>query len=372
MDFAPTPEQQAIQDTFRAFSDERIAPLAAGLDSEPHFPRELFEELGALGFFAMRYPEPDGSGADMVSYALACEQLARGSLAVGAMAAMQSLMGTTFVHRFATGALRARVVGPALAGELVGTICMTEPDAGSDLFAMSTRADAVDGGWEITGQKTWITSAPHADLFTVFARTGDKALSAFLVEKGARGLEIGRALDKSGVRASTTSEVFFDHTPATALLGELDRGTTYLREVLAEIRVMTAALALGIGQAALDAAVAYAAERKQFGRPLNRFQAVAAHLAEMAVDLEAARHLTYWAAWRSDQGLANAHEASMAKLFASEAAYRTCERAARVHASYGFSPEYPVNRYLRDVRFLLIGGGTSEILRVNIARGLAP
>jgi butyryl-CoA dehydrogenase len=209
-------------------------------------------------------------------------------------------------------------------------------------------------------------------MFTVFARTRPDALSIFLVERGAAGLEVGRHIEKMGVRASETAEVSFEETPATCVLGELHEGLTYLREILAKIRVMTAGLALGVARAAFEDALAYAAERKQFGKPINRFQAVQAHLAEMAVQLEAARRLTYWAAWRSEAGLPNEHEASMAKLFASEAALDICDRAARVLASYGYARDFAVERYLRDVRFTLIGGGTSEILRVHIARGLKP
>ena len=372
MDFSLDDEQKNIQQTFHAFAAREIRPAAPGLDREPRFPRELFQRAGALGFFGMRYPEPEGSGADIFSYLSAVEELAWGSLAVAAACTMQSLMGTYFIHKFCRGELRARLLEPMLSGELVGTICMTEPDAGSDLFALRTRAThEADGLWRISGQKTWITSAPVADVFTVFARTGERALSIFLVEKGASGLCVGRAIDKMGVKASLTSEVAFDQTPATCLLGEVDQGATYLREILAEIRLMTAALSLGVARAAHEDSLAYAAERKQFGKPINRFQAVQLHLADNAVELEAARRLVQWAAWRSAQGLPNDNEASMAKLHASEAAARICDRAARVLASYGFSEDYPVQRYLRDVRFTLIGGGTSEILRVNIARGIA-
>ncbi len=370
MDFAPTEEQEATRETFRAFAQRDVAPLAEELDRNPRFPRELILTAGELGLFAMRYPEPDGLGLDVLSYAIAIEEIAAASLAVAASCTMQSLMGVYFVQRFAAGELRERLLPGALRGEVIGTICMTEPDAGSDLLSLTTRAEQRGDTWYITGQKTWITSAPVADMFTVMARTGEKELSFFLVEKGAEGLVVGRSIDKMGVRASLTSEVSFDGTPATCMLGERGGGFTYLREILAEIRVVTAALALGVGRAALDAAVSYSGEREQFGRPINRFQAVQTHLAEMAVDLEAARRLTYWAAWRSAQGAANTDQAAMAKLFASEAAWRICERSSRIHASYGFATEYPIERYLRDVRFLLIGGGTSEILRVNIAKGL--
>jgi butyryl-CoA dehydrogenase len=370
MDLSLTEEQRVIRDTFRAFAENEVRPLASELDERPRFPRELFRKAGEIGLFGMRYPEPEGSGADVVSFVLAIEEIARGSLAVAAACAMQSLMGTHFIHRFATGGVRDRLLTPALEGETIGTICMTEPDAGSDLGAIATRAEERGGRFFLSGRKTWITSAPVADMFTVFARTGERQLSIFLVERGASGLAVERDIDKLGVRASLTSEVSFDDTPATCLLGELHEGMAYLREILAEIRVMTAALALGVARAAFEDAVAYAGERKQFGRPINRFQAVQSHLAEMAVDLEAARRMAYWAAWRSDQGQRNEHQAAMAKLFASEAAVRICDRAARVFASYGFAADFPVQRYLRDVRFTLIGGGTSEILRVNIAKGL--
>ncbi len=368
MDFSLSDEQAAVQRLFRELAEKDIRPAAAGLDQSPRFPRELFEKVGQLGFFGMRYPEPEGAGADIASYLLAVEELARGSLAVAAVCTMQSLMGTFFVHRHAQGDVRERLVGPALRGEVIGTLCMTEPDSGSDLFSMSTRAEERDGAWHISGQKTWITSAPVADMFTVFARTGEKELSIFLVEKGAEGLTVGRAIEKMGVKASLTSEVSFEDVRATCMLGEPGQGMTSLREVLGEIRLVTAALALGVARAAFEDALEYSQQRSQFGRPICRFQAVQAHLAEMRTSLEAARQLTSWAAWRSERGMQNSAESMMAKLFASEAAVDICDRAARVLASYGFASEYPIERYLRDVRFTLIGGGTSEILRINIAK----
>jgi len=370
MDFTLTEEQEAIRETFRAFAEREIRPHAEDLDRNPRFPREIFLAAGKLGFFGMRYPEPEGGGADTLAYVLAVEELAWGDLAVASALCMQSLMGTYFVHLHSRGELRDRLLPPALRGEVVGTICMTEPDAGSDLGSIATRAVADGDRFLLSGRKTWITSAPVADMFTVFAKTSEKGLSVFLVERGAKGLQVGRAIEKLGVRASVTSEVSFDNVEATCMLGESDQGLHYLRKILAEIRVMTAALAVGVAKAAHEAAVAYAAERQQFGRTINRFQAVQTHLAENAVDLQAARQLTHWAAWRSDQKLENANEAAMAKLFASEAAHRICDRAARVLASYGFANDYPVQRYLRDARFTLIGGGTSEILRINIAKGL--
>jgi benzylmalonyl-CoA dehydrogenase len=369
MDLTLSEEQRAVQRTFHDFAEHEIRPVAAALDQDPRFPREIFRGLGRLGFFGMRYPEPEGGGADVLTYVLAVEELAWGSLGVAAACTMQSLMGTFFVHSFATGEVRERLLAPALAGEVIGSICMTEPDSGSDLMSMKTSADETDGEWTLTGQKSWVTSAPVADMFTAFARTGERELSVFLVEKGAPGLTVGRAIEKTGLRASLTSEVSFEDTPAL-LLGERGRGMSYLKEILAEIRVLTGALALGVARAAFEDSVAYSTERSQFGRPINAFQAIQLHIAEMRTDLQAARQLVHWAAWRSDQGLDNADESAMAKLFASEAAMRICDRAARVMASYGYAMEYPVERYLRDVRFTLIGGGTSEILKVNIAKGL--
>jgi butyryl-CoA dehydrogenase len=207
-------------------------------------------------------------------------------------------------------------------------------------------------------------------MFTVFARTGEKELSVFLVERDAPGLVVGRNIEKMGVKASVTSEVSLDETPATCLLGERGEGMAYLLEILAQIRLVTAALALGVARAAYEDSCAYAHQRVQFGRPIEKFQSIKIHIAEMGVDLEAARRITQWATWRNEQGLPCNTEASMAKLFASEAGLRICERASRIMASYGYARDFPVERYLRDIRFTLIGGGTSEILRINIAGGL--
>ena len=370
LDFSLTEEQQTVRDVFRKFAEDEVRPVAGDLDRNARFPAELFRRAGELGFFGMRYPPPDGSGTDLLSYLLAVEEIARASLSVAAACSMQSLMGTFFVQRSAAGDVRERLLAPALRGDVIGAICMTEPDAGSDLFSMTSRAVEKDREWRVTGRKTWVTSAPVAHMFTVFARTGERELSIFLVEKGAPGLQVGRDIDKMGVRASLTSEVSFEDTPATCMLGERGEGMESVREILGDIRLMTAALALGVGRAAFEDALAYSMQRRQFGRAICEFQAVQAHLAEMRTGLAAARSLTLWAAWNSTRGMDNSECSSMAKLFASETAVDVCDRACRVMASYGYATEYPVERYLRDARFTLIGGGTSEILRGNLARGL--
>jgi alkylation response protein AidB-like acyl-CoA dehydrogenase len=376
MDFDLSAEQRAIRDAFARFSDERIAPRAAAIDEAHAFPRELFGELAAMGVFGMRYPEAaGGSGAGLVEFCLALEEIARGSMALAGCAAMQALMGTKFLHMLGNAEVIERLFKPALRGEKIGAICMTEPNAGSDLDSIATHARKVEGGYVLNGQKTWVTSAPVADFFTVFAKAGEaKKLTLFLVERSFTGLAIGRAIDKMGVRALPTSELAFNDClvpDSHRLSKEEGDGEAHLRKTLAEIRIITGAMALGTARAALAAAVAYAAERRQFGQPINRYQAIQTRLAEMATGLEAASQLVYRAAWLCDAGRPHHKEAAMAKLCASETAAGVCDHAARVFASYGYAMEYPVQRYLRDIRFTLIGGGTSEILKLVIAKELS-
>jgi len=376
MNFEPSPEQRQVRETFARFCDQRIAPQAAALDEAHAFPRELFGELARMGLYGMRYPEEvGGSGMQLSEFCVAIEEIARGSMSLAGCAAMQSLMGTKFLHMLGNGDILERLFKPALRGEKIGALCMTEPNAGSDLEGIATRARKVDGGYVLDGQKTWVTSAPVADFFTVFARAGEaKKLTIFLVERAFAGVKLGRAIEKMGVWALPTSELAFDgcFVPDSHRLSrEEGDGEAHLRKTLAEIRILTGALAVGQARAALDAALRYAGERKQFGKAINRFQAIQMKLAEMATELEAATHLVYRAAWLHDAGKPHHKEAAMAKLFASECAARVADQAARVFASYGYAMEYPVQRYLRDVRFTLIGGGTSEILKLIIAKELS-
>jgi butyryl-CoA dehydrogenase len=373
MDFELSNEQRTIREVFARFADERIVPRAAALDEAHVFPRELFGELAQTGLFAMRYPEEvGGSGTGLVEFCLALEQVARGSMSLAACAAMQSLMGTKFLHMLGGADIVSRLFEPALRGEKIGAICMTEPNAGSDLDGIATYARRVEGGYRLNGQKTWVTSAPVADFFTVFAKAGEeKKLTIFLVERSFPGVTVGRAIEKMGVWALPTSELSLSDcfVPDSHRLSREDGdGEGHLRKTLAEIRIITGAMALGVGRAALAAATRYAADRAQFGKPINRFQAIQIKLAEMATGLEAATQLVYRAAWLRDAGKPHHGEAAMAKLFASETAAEVCDQAARVFASYGYAMEYPVQRYLRDVRFTLIGGGTSEILKLVIAK----
>ncbi len=376
MDFEPSTEQRQVRETFARFCDERIAPRAAALDEAHVFPRELFGELAAMGLFGMRYPEEaGGSGMQLAEFCVALEEIARGSMSLAGCAAMQSLMGTKFLHMLGNADILERLFKPALRGEKVGALCMTEPNAGSDLEGIATRARKVDGGYVLDGQKTWVTAAPVADFFTVFARAGaEKKLTIFLVERGFEGVKLGRAIEKMGVWALPTSELAFEgcFVPDSHRLSkEEGDGEGHLRKTLAEIRIITGAMAVGQARAALEAAVRYSGERAQFGKPINRYQAIQMKLAEMATELEAATQLVARAAWLRDAGKPHHKEAAMAKLFASECAARVADQAARVFASYGYAMEYPVQRYLRDARFTLIGGGTSEILKLIIAKEVA-
>ncbi len=375
MDFSVTEEQRLFQGSVRTFVDNEVIPVAQEIDEQGRFPRALFERCAANGYLGLRYPESAGGmGADFVTYCLMIEELARGSLSLAAVIAMQSLMGTDLVYRFGSAEHKRRLLEPALRGEKIGTIAMTEPDFGSDLGGITTRATPCEAGWLLSGRKMWITSATVADFFTVAAKTdpdaGFKGIDLFLVEKGVPGVKVGRQIEKLGVRGSETSELVLDNVeiPADCLLGEQGTGFQNLGAILAEIRTMTGALALGLGRAALEASIEYAGQRVQFGRPIGAFQAIAHKIAEMGTQLEAARGLVYRAAWSIDQGDRDAKLSSMAKLFATEAANAIADQCTRIFGSYGFAMEYEAQRYYRDARFLLYGGGTSEILRTVIAR----
>jgi alkylation response protein AidB-like acyl-CoA dehydrogenase len=377
MDFTFSEEQQRFRDSVRSFVVREVIPQAAEIDELGQFPMELFKRCGANGYLGLRYPETvGGMEADFVTFCLMAEELARGSLSLAAAVSMQALMGTDFIHRFGSDDHRKRLLEPALRGEKIGTIAMTEPDFGSDLGGITTRAVRTEDGWQLNGRKMWITSATLADFFTVAAKTdpeaGFKGIDMFLVEKGTPGFSVGRQIDKLGVRASETSEVILEDVvvPLENLLGEEGTGFKNLGGILGEIRTMTGALGLGIGRAALEASIRYANERIQFGRPIAKFQAIAHKIAECATQLEAARGLVYRSAWLVAQDEADLKLAAMAKLFATEVANRIADECTRIFGSYGFAMEFDAQRYFRDARFLLYGGGTSEILRTIIAREL--
>ncbi|MEI6489938.1 MAG: acyl-CoA dehydrogenase family protein [Bacteroidota bacterium] len=374
MDFELNDLQKQVQQAFKDFVDRKVKSQAAAIDEEKKFPHDLFKQVGELGFYGMRYPESaGGTGLDITSYCLAVMELSRGSLSLAASCTMQSLMGTYFLYRFGDDEIRNTYFAEAIKGNKIGGICMTEPNAGSDLLAVKTIAKVTEDGFVLNGQKTWITSAPVADFFTVLARTDNhEQLSIFFVPANLKGVLVGKTIEKMGACGSVTSEVSFDNVvlPKNYLLGQIGGGTKCLMEILAEIRIMTAALAIGVATAAYEDAVEYAKTREQFGKPIGSFQAMRMKFADMSVQLETAKHYVFYAAWLSEKNMPRQRESMIAKLYASECANDICDQATRVFASYGFAMEYPVQRYFRDARFTLIGGGTSEILKNNIGKGI--
>lgn len=378
MDFRLTEEQEMFQRAVADFVEREVMPVAAELDEREEFPWELFRQIARLGWLGIRYPEAYGGGeADNMTFNLMCEELARGSLALAATVAMQALMGTDFIYRFGSEEQKQRLLVPALQGQKIGGIAMTEPEAGSDLGGIRTTAVPDGDGYLLNGTKMWITSATVADFFTVAAKTrpeaGFRGIDLFLVEREREGVSVGRQIKKLGTRASETSEVILARVwvPAENLLShEEGQGMALLRGILDQIRVMTGALSLGLARAALDSALRYAQERQAFGRPIIKFQAIEHKLADMATRLEAARTLVYRATWLIDQGSPDTKLSAMAKLFASEMANYVADETTRIFGAYGFAMEFEAQRYFRDARFLLYGGGTSEILKNMIARKL--
>ncbi|MFQ5409781.1 MAG: acyl-CoA dehydrogenase family protein [Anaerolineales bacterium] len=378
MNFSMSEEHELFRKAVADFVSREVAPRVPAMEAEGRFPHELFQQCAELGFFGTRYPESvGGAEAGATMFAILCEELARGYLSLAAAVMMQGLMGTDFIFRFGTAEQHERLLLPALRGEKIGTITMTEPGAGSDLGAITTTAVPDGDGWVLNGVKTWVTSGSIADFFTVAAKTdpaaGFKGIDLFVVEKGAPGFEVQRKIDKLGTRAQETCEITLQNVkvPAENLLGGAPgRGFAHLRAILNDIRVMTGALGLGLASAAYEDSLHYARERVAFGRPIFKFQAIQHKLADLAVDIEAARLLVYQAAWRLEQDLPCNKHAAIAKLFATEAAAKAADEATRIFGAYGFAMELSPQRYFRDARFLLYGGGTSEVLRNIIAREL--
>jgi len=305
-----TPEQEEFRKSVARFVDAEVAPAAQALDERGEFPAALMRRIGELGWLGLRYPEKyGGADADMTTYCLLAEELARGSLSVAAAAGMQSLMGTHFIHAYGDDALRERYLVPALRGELVATFAMTEPNAGSDVANLATRAERRGDRWLLRGTKTWVTNAPVADVLTVAAKTsgerGMKNIALFLLDRRTmRGITLGKPIDKMAVRASATGEILLDdvEVPHAHLLGGETGGAEKIGGILAEIRIMTAALSVGLARAAYEAALAYSRERVAFGKPIGEHQAIGFKLADMLAGIHAAALMTYQAAGRLDAG----------------------------------------------------------------------
>jgi alkylation response protein AidB-like acyl-CoA dehydrogenase len=355
-----THEQEEIRDLARRFADEKIAPKAAEWDRGHIFPRELFGELGELGLMGVCVPEArGGAGADFLSYVLVLEELSRGDAGVGVTVAVHTSACTLPLLSYDSPYV------PALAaGEEIGAFALTEAGSGSDAGAMRTRV--ADG--RISGSKQWITNGSHASTFLVFAREGER-VSAFVVRAGADGFSVTREEEKMGLNSSSTADLAFEDTPAERL-GGAGEGMRIALRTLDGGRIGIAAQAVGIAQAALDLATAYAKERNAFGGPIARLQAIQHKLADMQTEIEAARALTWRAARLKEAGRPHTVEGAQAKLFASGVARRQTGEAIQILGGYGYTKEFPAERYYRDAKATEIYEGTSEIQKLVIARAL--
>ena len=373
------PEQTEFQRHIARWVDERLVPQADALDRAGEFPRELFRELGALGYYGVLYPEAyGGSGLERpyVYYMILCEELARGSLGFAAIVGMHASAATHAIYSWGSESLRQRYLVPAIKGELVGALAITEPNAGSDAAAIRTRAVKVEGGYRLSGSKIFTSNGTIADFVNVAATTDPakraRGIGLFLVDVKTPGFKVSRKLDKFTTHCSDTAELAFDDVfvPDQCRLGAEDAGVLSAYQALTVDRIHTAALALGVGRAAYEAALKYAKEREQFGQPIGKFQAVQFKLVDMLARLEQARLYTYYAASLADQGKPITQEAALAKLIAADGCNEVCQKALNIFGGYGLMNEYPVQRYLRDSYFPIIGGGTSDIMRLIVARQL--
>jgi len=377
MRFEPTEEQLLIQRTARDFAERVLAPRAAGRDVTCEFPVRELRELGGLGLLGIAVPEElGGSGASAVAYSLAMQELARGDASVAVATSVTNMVAELIAKR-GSAALAEAWVPRLVSGELVcGAFALSEPDAGSDPAAMRSVATRVAGGWEISGTKQWITSGDRAGCIVVWAQTdpdaGHKGITAFVLSGQARGITVARLEDKLGLHGSSTAQLAFDRVQVgdDGVLGEVGGGFALAMMALDGGRIGIASQAIGIARGALDAALRYAGERRTFGQPIIQHQAVGAMLADAATWLDAATLMTLRAAQRKDAGAPLTQQAAMAKLFATEHAWKVCDIALQVHGGYGYVRDFPVERALRDVRVTRIYEGTSEIQRLVIARNL--
>ena len=375
MNFDLDQEHELIRSTVREFAQQRVAPAAEELDRESRFPYELVGELAELGLMGMTIPEEyGGAGADTVSYAIAVEELTRVDSSVAITLAAHHSLGTLPIFYFGSEEQKQQWLPELASGKKLAAFGLTEPDAGSDAGATRTHAELRDGEWVVNGSKIFITNA-GTDItacVTITARTGEDEISNVIVPNGTPGYEISKPMKKLGWRASDTRELSFKDVsvPEGNLLGPRGQGFQQFLEILDGGRISVAAMGVGLAQGAYDLAFAYAQERRQFDKPIAKFQAVQFKLADMATELEAGRNLVYKAAWLKDQGRDFALAAAQAKLFTGELSNRAVNWALQIHGGYGYMDEYPISRLYRDQKILEIGEGTNEVQRMVIARHL--
>jgi len=375
MEFELTEEQHQMKMSVREFAEAEIAPHVMEWDEAQHFPVELQPKLAELGLLGVLFPEEyGGTGLGYIEYATAIEELSRVDGSVGISVAAHTSLCSNHIYQFGSEQQKQKYLVPLANGQHLGAWGLTEPGAGSDASGTRTTAVKQDGGWLINGSKNFITHAIHADTCVAFASNDrskrSRGITGFIFEKGMKGFSPSKKENKLGLRASETASVVFEDcfVADENRIGEEGKGFANAMEILDGGRISIAALAVGIAQGAYESALRYSAERQQFGKPIREFQAIQFKLADMATQIDAARLMMYRAAWLKDQGRRTTRESSMAKLFASEVSVHVCEEAVQIHGGYGYTKDYPAEKYWRDSKLCTIGEGTSEIQRIIIAR----
>ena len=377
LDFGLGENADMIRDTTRRFAADRIAPLAAKIDHEDWFPRDLWPEMGELGLHGITVGEEDGGlGLGYLEHVIACEEVSRASASIGLSYGAHSNLCINQIRRWASPEQKAKYLPKLISGEHVGSLAMSEAGAGSDVVSMKLKADRVQGGYVLNGTKFWITNATCADTLVVYAKTspeaGSRGITAFLIEKDMPGFAIGQKIDKVGMRGSPTAELVFTdcEVPEEQVMGPENGGVGVLMSGLDYERVVLAGLQLGIMQACLDTVIPYVRERKQFGKPIGSFQLMQAKVADMYVALQSARSYVYNVAKACDAGQTTRFDAAGAILLASENAVKVAGEAIQALGGAGYTKDWPVERYWRDAKLLDIGAGTNEIRRMLIGREL--
>ncbi|MBH0230560.1 acyl-CoA dehydrogenase [Halobacillus yeomjeoni] len=375
MNFTLTEEQEMLRKMVRDFAKNEVEPTAAERDEEERFDREIFDKMAELGLTGIPWPEEYGGiGSDFVSYVIAVEELSRVCASTGVTLSAHISLASWPIYKFGTEEQKKTFLAQLASGEKLGAYALSEPGAGSDVSSMRTQAKLEGDHYVLNGNKVWITNGGVGDLYVVFAKTdpeaGTRGISAFIVEKGTPGFSFGKKEKKLGIRSSPTTELIFENCkiPKENLLGEEGQGFKIAMMTLDGGRNGIAAQAVGIAQGALDESVAYAKEREQFGKPIAKLQGVSFKLADMATEIEASRLLTYQAAYLESEGLPYSKASAMAKLYAGDAAMRITTEAVQVHGGYGYTKDYPVERYMRDAKITQIYEGTQEIQRLVIGR----
>jgi alkylation response protein AidB-like acyl-CoA dehydrogenase len=377
VNFCLSEDQQLLRRSIREFAETEIKPRVREWDEEQHFPHELLTKLADLGLMGIQFPaEYGGAAMSAVDYCICIEELARVDPSISLSVAAHNGLGAAHIAMFGSEAQKTKYLTPLATGDKLAAWGLTEPSSGSDAAAMRTTATRDGDDWVLNGSKAFITHGSSGHTMVVMAVTdkakGNKGISAFILERGTPGFIAGKKEDKLGMRASETTEVLLQNcrVPGSQLLGEEGQGFIQTLQVLDAGRIGIAALSVGLAQGAYESARGYAFERKQFGRAIGTFQSIRWKLVDNAARVEAARLLTYRAAWLKDQGRRTTLESSMAKLYASEIAVRASEDAVQIHGGYGFVKDYPAEKFFRDVKLTTIGEGTSEVQRLVIARQL--